>query len=91
MDVFVIPEHRGKGYGKSIVSAVLSHPELQVLRRFALATAEAHNLYARFGFTPLAKPHLFMERHVPDILHARQQAQPQLSERVGQRGRRSQL
>ena len=67
MDVFVIPEHRGKGYGKTIVSAVISHPDLQGLRRFALATADAHSLYARFGFTPLAKPHLFMERHVPDI------------------------
>lgn len=63
-DVFVLPEHRGRGLGVWLVQAVLDHPELQGLRRWALATADAHELYARFGFGPPAKPeiHMFIDR-----------------------------
>jgi GNAT superfamily N-acetyltransferase len=60
-DVFVLPEHRGRGLGKWLVSCALAHPELQGLRRWVLATADAHGLYAGLGFTPLAKPETFME------------------------------
>lgn len=67
VDVFVVPEHRGQGYGKQLMAAVIAHPELQGLRRFTLATADAHGLYAQFGFTPLAKPQTFMERYRPAI------------------------
>lgn len=67
VDVFVIPQHRGNGYGKRIVQAVVGHPDLQGLRRFTLATADAHGLYAPFGFTPLHKPQSFMERYFPHI------------------------
>jgi GNAT superfamily N-acetyltransferase len=67
VDVFVLPEHRGKGYSKLIMQAVIAHPQLQELRRFTLATADAHGLYARFGFTPLQKPLSHMERYRPDI------------------------
>jgi GNAT superfamily N-acetyltransferase len=67
VDVFVISEHRGKGYGKALMDAVVSRPELQGLRRFTLATADAHGLYERFGFTPLHKPQTFMERYAPSI------------------------
>lgn len=67
VDVFVLPELRGKGYGKAIMAAVVEHPELQGLRRFTLATADAHGLYAQFGFTQLAKPHTFMERYDPNV------------------------
>ena len=66
-DVFVLPEHRGNGFSKLIVQAVVSHPELQGLRRFTLVTNTAHSLYAQFGFTPVSKPESFMERYVPDI------------------------
>lgn len=77
VDVFVVPEHRGNGYSKSIMSAVVSHPELQGLRRFTLATADAHGLYEQFGFTPLHKPQIFMERYVPTIYASvLQQADP---------------
>jgi GNAT superfamily N-acetyltransferase len=50
VDVFVVAEHRGHGYGKAIVQDVMSHPRLQDLRRFTLATGDAHALYAQFGF-----------------------------------------
>jgi GNAT superfamily N-acetyltransferase len=63
-DVYVETAHRGRGLGKFLVSCVLAHPELQGLRRWALATADAHDLYARHGFRPPANPgtHLFIER-----------------------------
>lgn len=61
-DVFVLPAHRGHGLGKALVQAVLSHPRLQTLRRFSLATQDAHGLYAQFGFTPLAEPQRHMEK-----------------------------
>ncbi len=72
VDVFVLPEHRGRGYSKALLRAVLHHPQLQGLRRFTLATADAHGLYAQFGFTALAKPDLFMERHAPGVYAPRQ-------------------
>jgi GNAT superfamily N-acetyltransferase len=49
-DVFVLEGHRGRGLGKWLMETVLSHPELKALRRWILATADAHGLYARFGF-----------------------------------------
>lgn len=67
VDVFVLPEHRGKGYSKALMQAVLTHPDLQGLRRFTLATSDAHALYTQFGFKPLMKPDTFMERYVPDV------------------------
>ena len=60
-DVFVLPEHQGKGYSKALVAAVQAHPDLQTLRRFFLGTLDAHSLYAQFGFTPLKKPERLME------------------------------
>jgi GNAT superfamily N-acetyltransferase len=53
MDVFVLPEFRGRGISKALMRAVLAHPELQNLRVFLLATADAHGLYKQFGFRPL--------------------------------------
>lgn len=67
MDVFVIPEHRGNGYSKQLVDAAISHPELQGLRRFTLTTSDAHSLYSQFGFEPLTRPDMFMQRHTPNI------------------------
>jgi len=60
MDVFVIPEFRGQGISKKIMGAVLDHPDLQNLRVFLLATKDAHGLYTRFGFRPLAEPDRWM-------------------------------
>lgn len=61
-DVFVLPEYRGRGLGKWLVECVMSHPELQGMRRWMLGTRDAHELYRRFGFTPLAEPAKMMER-----------------------------
>ena len=67
VDVFVLPEHRGRGYGKSLMDAVFSHPQLQGLRRFTLATGDAHGLYAQYGFTAPQFPASLMERYFPNI------------------------
>ena len=67
IDLFVLPEYRGHGYGKQLVAAVLCHPSLQRLRRFTLATNDAHGLYERFGFTSPQKPETLMERYFPNI------------------------
>src|SRR5580698_7065809 len=55
-DVYVLEPHRGKGLSKWMLEVIGEHPELQGLRRFMLATRDAHGLYAEFGFTPLANP-----------------------------------
>lgn len=60
MDVFVVPEFRGRGISKALVGAILKHPDLQNLRVFLLATRDAHGLYAQFGFRPLAEPEIWM-------------------------------
>jgi GNAT superfamily N-acetyltransferase len=61
-DVFVLETHRGQGLGKWLIEAILSHPDLQGLRRWMLATRDAHELYRRHGFDDLGSPHIFMER-----------------------------
>ena len=61
-DVFVLEEHRGQSIGKWLVEVILSHPDLQGLRRWMLATRDAHDLYRRYAFTELARPGIFMER-----------------------------
>lgn len=66
-DVFVLPEHRGKGLSKWLMEVILSHSELQGFRRWVLATKDAHSLYARFGFIPLHRPDRWMERRDPTM------------------------
>ncbi len=66
-DVFVLESHRGRGLGKMLMASILAHPSLQGLRRWLLATRDAHDLYAQFGFAPLAAPERFMERHARDV------------------------
>ena len=60
-DVYVLEPHRGKGLSKWMMEVIGEHPELQGLRRFMLATNDAHGLYSQFGFTPLANPSRVME------------------------------
>lgn len=67
-DVFVVDEARGRGIGKRLVAFVMAHPGLQRIRRFMLATRDAHGLYAQHGFASLATPDRFMERYDPDAL-----------------------
>jgi len=67
VDVFVLPQHRGNGYSKDLMAAVFAHPQLQGLRRFTLATGDAHGLYAQYGFTAPLFPQSLMERYFPGI------------------------
>lgn len=65
-DVYILEAHRGKGLAGRIMEAVKQHPDLQGLRRMLLATRDAHALYAKHGFKPLAAPDRMMEIHNPD-------------------------
>jgi GNAT superfamily N-acetyltransferase len=66
-DVFVLPQARGQGASKALLRAIDAHPDLQGLRRFLLATADAHGLYAQHDFVALSRPERFMERYRPDV------------------------
>jgi GNAT superfamily N-acetyltransferase len=72
-DVYLLPEHRGQGLARQLMDAVMKHPDLQGLRRMLLATRDAHGLYAKYGFKPLAAPDRMMEVHRPDV-YARRDA-----------------
>ncbi|HLV07389.1 MAG TPA: GNAT family N-acetyltransferase [Croceibacterium sp.] len=66
-DVYVLEEHRGKGLAQAMVAWLQDHPELQGLRRWLLMTFDAHPLYEKLGWTPLAHPERAMERHFSDV------------------------
>jgi N-acetylglutamate synthase-like GNAT family acetyltransferase len=61
-DVFIHEDYRGRSLGKWMMECILSHPELQGLRRWSLATRDAHGLYKQFGFTELNNPSGWMEK-----------------------------
>ena len=61
-DVFVLEPHRDKGLGTALVQAVVEHPDLRDVKRMVLATGDAHGLYERFGFAPMADPERWMVR-----------------------------
>ena len=65
-DVYVLEEHRGNGLSRRMMEAIMQLPELQGLRRLMLVTRDAHGLYEKFGFKPLAAPARFMELHNPN-------------------------
>lgn len=67
MDVFILPEHRGRGLSLQLMQAIMAHPQLQALRRFMLASSNARGLYQEFGFRQLANPDIMMEINVSDI------------------------
>lgn len=67
VDVIVWPEYRGHGIAAKLMAAVLQHPSVATVRRFTLATSDAHGLYAKYGFTALSKPETFMEIYRPDV------------------------
>ena len=62
MDVYIIPEHQGKGYSKQLMEAINKEPKLQSCKVWMLKTADAHGLYKQFGYTELKHPEKVMER-----------------------------
>ena len=64
-DVFVAPAHRQKGLARAIVRFALDHPDYADVRRWLLATRDAHAVYAALGFVPLAVPENMMELRPP--------------------------
>ena len=66
-DVYVLEDHRRRGLAKWMMEALMSHPDLQGLRRFSLMTKDAHEVYRPFGFAPAAHPERYMEIARPDI------------------------
>jgi GNAT superfamily N-acetyltransferase len=66
-DVFILAPYRGKGLSKKLMDYILAHPNLQSLRRWILATRDAHRLYAHYNFKPLVIPDRWMELHTPNV------------------------
>ncbi len=61
-DVYILDAYQGRGLGTWLMATITAHPDLQGFRRWTLATRDAHGLYRRFGFAPLAEPERYMER-----------------------------
>lgn len=62
LDVFVLENYQGKSLGKQLIHAIVTHQDLQGLKRWGLGTKDAHGLYEKFGFKPLSEPDKMMER-----------------------------
>lgn len=60
-DVFILESHRGRGLGVWLMECIKAHPDLQGFRRWILGTRDAHGLYRKVGFRPLAEPSIYME------------------------------
>jgi GNAT superfamily N-acetyltransferase len=78
LDVFVLPEFRGRGIGKLLIENILAHPELRTIERYTLGTQDAHGLYAQYGFTAPAKPERQME-----LLRPQSQSAPAAARTLG--------
>lgn len=66
-DVYILEEYRGQGLSKWLVESIMTHPELQGLRRWILLTGDAHELYRQFGWTNIADPSKWMEVHIRNV------------------------
>ena len=60
-DVFVLPDHQGRGIARAMVRSLLDHPSTTTVGRFMLATKDAHGVYAELGFSPIDDPSRWME------------------------------
>ncbi len=65
-DLFIVDEFRGRGLSKWLMQVIVEHPELQGLRRWVLATLDAHGLYEQFDFAGLRHPERWMEKTAPN-------------------------
>jgi hypothetical protein len=68
---YVLDRSGAHGLGTCLIEAVMGHPNLQGLRRFHLATRDAHGLYSRFGFRRIANPDCHMEIARPGMYRKR--------------------
>ena len=66
-DIYILEHFRGKGLSKKLMDTVMSHPNLQGLRRWILLTSTADWLYEKYGFEKLPKPELYMELYNPTV------------------------
>jgi GNAT superfamily N-acetyltransferase len=67
-DVFILEAYRGHGLSKALMNFIINYPEVQGLRRWVLATRDAHGLYAQSGFRPFVKPESWMELYDPNSI-----------------------
>lgn len=67
MDVFVDERHRGRGLGRALVKSAVEHPDLRLVYKWTLATADAHGVYREVGFSSLPEPErwMYLERPRP--------------------------
>ena len=61
LDVFILKDFQGRGYGKKLMNTIMTQNNLQNLLRWGLGTDDAHGLYKQDGFKPLKKPQNMME------------------------------
>ncbi|MGG3471221.1 GNAT family N-acetyltransferase [Neobacillus pocheonensis] len=61
-DVFILPNFRKLGLSKWLMEIITNHSELQGVRRFMLATQDAHSLYSQYGFEQNVNSELFMQK-----------------------------
>ena len=66
-DVFILPAYQGAGLSKWMMQTIMAHPDLQGLRRWSLATLDAHGLYKQFGFKEVSNPEVWMQIFTPYI------------------------
>ena len=69
-DIYVLDEYRGRGLSKKLMDVVMSHPNLQGLRRWILLTSTADWLYEKYGFTEVPNPEVYMELYNPNVYKA---------------------
>jgi len=66
-DIYVLESYRGQGLSKKLMESIMTHPNLQGLRRWILLTSTAEWLYVKYGFTSLPKPEIYMELYNPTV------------------------
>ena len=63
-DVYVLPEHQGKGIAKAMVTALIEHESVKSVGHWTLATKDAHSLYEKFGFEPANERYMMMRKSI---------------------------
>lgn len=66
-DIYVLDNYRGQGLSKKLMESVMTHPNLQGLRRWILLTSTADWLYEKYGFAKVPQPEIYMELFNPNV------------------------